>query len=92
MSYRVLFERATADYRLGREGGDLLLHGPKKTTAVKCPKGDGYRAELAYFVDCIRANRPPETVTAAQVAQSIRIIEAEEKSALTGRIVKVAGG
>lgn len=92
MSYRVLFERATADYRLGRAGGDLLLHGPSKVTAVRCAKTDGYRAELAYFTACIRANRAPETVTAAQVAHSIRIIEAEEKSALTGRVVKVPGG
>ncbi len=89
MSYRVLFERATADYRLGRADGELMLHDAKRSRVVRCAKGDGYQAELAYFVSCARAGKAPEVVTASQVAHSIRIVEAEAKSVLSGRTVKL---
>ncbi len=89
MSYRVVFEKATADYKLGRQEGSLLLHGPRKSSVVRCAKHDGYHGELAYLVDCIKKGRPPERVTATHAARSIAITEAEDKSARSGRIVTI---
>jgi predicted dehydrogenase len=44
---------------------------------------------MAYFAKCIRTGKPPETVTAEDAAQAIRIVEAEAKSAKTGKIVRL---
>jgi len=96
MSFRVLFENATADYRLDRPEAPLLLYRKPDSrgrvphpTAVKCPAGDGYRAEAAYFAQCIRRATPPAVVTAAEAAESIRTVEAEARSALTGKTVRL---
>jgi len=89
MSYRVIFEKATADFRLDRPDAPLMLYRKTKGTPVKCPAADGYQAEMTYFAKCIRTGKPLETVTAAQAAESIRIVEAEAKSARSGRIVRL---
>jgi predicted dehydrogenase len=89
MSYRVIFEKATADFRLDRSEAPLMLYRKTKGSPVKCPAGDGYQAEMAYFAKCIRTGKPPETVTAAEAAQAIRIVEAEAKSANTGKIARL---
>lgn len=96
MSYRVIFERATADYHIGRADAPLMLYrtakdkgkqpGPK---AVKVPGGDGYKVEMNYFAKCIRTGVPPGVITADDAVDSIRIIEAEAKSALTGKRVRL---
>ncbi len=89
MSYRVIFERATADYRIDRPDQPLVLYQGNAARPVKCPAGDGYQAEMAYFARCVRTGMPPEVVTAAQAAESIRIVEAEVRSVLGGRTVRV---
>jgi len=89
MSYRVMFEKATADFRLDRPEAPLMLYRKTKAAPVKCKAGDGYQAEMTYFAKCIRTGKPPETVTAEQAAESIRIVEAEARSARSGRIVRL---
>jgi predicted dehydrogenase len=96
MSYRVIFEKATVDYRLDRSDAPLMLY--RKATgrgkapepkAVKVPAGDGYKAEMNYLTKCIRTGTVPEVVTAAEAAESIRIVEAEAKSVLSGKQVRL---
>ncbi len=89
MGYRVIFEKATADFRIDRPDAPLMLYRKTKGTPVKCPTGDGYQAEMAYFAKCIRTGKTPEIVTADQAVTSIRIVEAEAKSARSGRIVRL---
>ena len=96
MSYRVIFENASVDYHIGRAENALMLYRkpkgnrkPPEPTPVKVPAGDGYKAEMSYFAKCIRTGTAPEVITAADAVESIRIVEAESKSVLTGRRVKV---
>jgi len=96
MSFCVLFEEAGVDYSLSRAEAPLMLYrnakGKRKApkpTAVKCPAGDGYKAEMAYLAKCIRTGTTPDVVTATEAAESIRIVEAENKSALSGRTVRL---
>ena len=96
MSFCVLFEGAGVDYSLSRSDATLMLYrnakGNRKAPApkaVKCPAGDGYKAEMAYLAKCIRTGKTPDVVTATEAAESIRIVEAEDKSVLSGRIVKL---
>lgn len=96
MSYRVLFEKASVDYRLERSEAPLMLYrkpsGRGKAPqpkAVKVPAGDGYKGEMNYLIKCIRKGEAPTTVTAADAAESIYIVEAEVKSVLSGKQVRL---
>ncbi|MEA2735349.1 MAG: hypothetical protein QOE14_1800, partial [Humisphaera sp.] len=80
MQYTVNFENATADFDLGREQ-PLRLSKGGQTEAIDAGPGYGYAAELRYFIDCVKKNQKPTTVTADDAVRSIRIVEAEVKSA-----------
>ena len=56
---------------------------------VTCDAVDGYAAELAYMAECVRSGRAPTVVTAAEAAESIRIVEAEVRSVRTGQVVEL---
>ena len=51
--------------------------------------GDGYFCELKHFVECIAAGKPSPIVPPQSAYQSVKLIEAEVKSALTGKTVPV---
>lgn len=90
MGYTVHFEKATADFDLGRgaEALKLFQDGKKnRTIAVKGP--DGYTGELRHMIDSIRRGTPPTIVTPADALNAVRICEAEEKSIRTGKPVKL---
>ncbi len=81
MSYTVNFESATADYDFGRGAEALrLFEQGQAGRTIECEKTDGYRGELAYFLDCVGRKAPPERVTAEDGLLSVRICEAEERS------------
>ena len=82
-------EKATVEYRCDRPEAPLMIYRNGKGRGVKVKAGDGYQHEMAYLAKCIRTVTPPEVVTAAQAADSIRLVEAEEKSVLTGKRVRV---
>ncbi len=88
MRYTVNFERATADFESGREPA-LVVSTGGKSEPVDLP-GDGYQAELAYFVGCVRAGQRPARVTAADAVAGLRILEAEQRSVDSGKIERLA--
>jgi predicted dehydrogenase len=84
MSYNVNFERATADYNMARGDDALrLFEEGQPAETISREKTDGYVGELSYFLDCVQQNREPTVVTAADGVLSVRICEAEERSALS---------
>ncbi len=84
MQYTVNFETATADFDLARGDQPLKLISNGKSETVDCGSGYGYAAELRYFLDCITRGEKPGIVTADDGVRSIRIVEAEVRSARTG--------
>lgn len=93
MQYTVNFERATAMFDIGGvDGGEaqlVLIEGGNQPAPVQVPGGMGYEHEIAYFLDCIRDGRQPETVTVRDAAVSVQIAEAEKASIEAGGIAKV---
>ena len=89
MSYRCIFERATADYDIGREDEPLRLfeEGGEKQV-IKCEGVDGYVGEMEHLVECVRLGQAP-SVSAADGLSAVEICTAEEESAKTGQIVPV---
>ena len=85
MAFRIAMEKAT----LYLAGSDLILcpagGSPRK---VPLEAGDGYYHELKHFVDCIRRNRVSTVVPPESALRSVQLVEAEVKSARSGKIVR----
>jgi len=82
MRYLVNFEKATAVFDVGAEHA-LTIHHDGESEHVDL-EGDGYEAELRYFVDCVSRGEAPTVMTAQDAVNSIRLAEAEQKSIDTG--------
>jgi predicted dehydrogenase len=87
MRYTVNFERATADFDISREH-QLIVSQDGRVETIDLD-GDGYHAELAYFLDCVQTGRAPTVVTADEAVIGLRILEAEQRSIEAGRIQKI---
>jgi len=88
MRYTVNFETATADFDLAR-ATPLLVFREGRQEVIDCGPEDGYIGELRYFTECIAAHSPPTVVTAAAALQAMEILHAEQKSATTGKPVRL---
>ncbi len=89
MQYIVNFEKATASFDIAAEQKLTLCERGQSPRAVNLEPGMGYEFEIAYFLDCIKNNRRPTTVTLQQAAQSVAIVAAEVKSMRSGAPVAV---
>ena len=88
MRYTVNFEQATADFDIGREH-QLIVSQDGKAELIDLA-GDGYEAELAYFVDCVQAGRAPTLVTAEDAVTGLR--SSKPNSAASSRRGGAVGG
>jgi len=89
MQYTVNFERATADFTFDGKDHVRLCEPGKPPREVEVGSGMGYDHEIAYFLDCIAKGERPGTVTLAQAADSLRIVEAEVRSIAEGVAVNL---
>jgi predicted dehydrogenase len=87
MQYMVAFEKATAMFDLAAAHPLMLYEKGKDPEPIEIAKTMGYEHEIAYFVECLKAQRAPSTVTLRDAADAIRIVEAEAKSIQSGQIV-----
>ncbi len=92
MRYVATFERATAEFELGREPRLLLARGGKRTPVPIAP-GAGYAPEIEHFVHVVaRVRRDPAArpgVTLADAEAAARLLEAEARSLRTGRVERI---
>lgn len=86
MQYAVNFERATAVYDLAATPL-LTLYRDGKAEPVPVDAVMGYKLEIEYALRCIAEGRRPETVTLADAAEAVRLVEAEVESVRTGQAV-----
>jgi predicted dehydrogenase len=91
MRFTVVFDRATADFDIGRKGQTLLLHkaGAKEPEIVKTSSASGWEEEINYFLACIEKKKQPEIILAKDARDSVALIHAEQESVRKRRIVKV---
>ena len=88
MGARLVFEKAAVEFD-AFASPSLVVYRPGGAAHPAVPKADAYAEELHYFARCVAEDRPPERVTAAEAAAAVRIVEAEIRSATTGRPVAV---
>lgn len=98
MSLKVLCERGAVEFsfkaggvsvEMGGGGTQLTVYEPGKAYPLAAPGRDGYEAQSAYFLDCIRQNRAPERGTAEQARLAVQVANAARRSLETGKVVKV---
>lgn len=78
MSYRINFEQGNMHFR----GADVQVNpNDGAGFSPKLPADQGYYYELKYFVETLIANEPIKEATPRSTQETIRIIEAEMKSA-----------
>ena len=90
MSFNIVCEKATL--KLDSTGFNIFFKNGKKVTPKLNVKAGptGWHQELAYFVDCVRKGvKPVKYQTIDSVADTMKIVFAEEKSAKTRKLVKV---
>jgi len=83
MQFTVNFEQATATFNSAADP-PLVLAKDGENTPIELEAGMGYDHEIAYFVQCIREGKPPQTVTLRDAANAVRLIEAEVQSVRSG--------
>ena len=91
-SGRVFFEKATVYF--GPFYKDALTVYPEKGKPF-CPrlaKATGYEAEIRYFLSQVENGRNGDILTAADAREAVAMLEAERRSAATGRAVPLREG
>lgn len=88
MRYVVAFEKATADFDLGRTP-HLLLHRDGTSEPVDLPAGAGYDGQIRHIVDAILGARTNADLLATidEAVEVTRILEAERQSLESGQAV-----
>jgi predicted dehydrogenase len=90
MEARLLFENAAVEYSSLRSPTLTVYDGKTgKVETPAVPAVSGYTEELRYFVGCVASGRPPKRLFAADSAAAVAIVEAEVRSARSGRAVAV---
>jgi predicted dehydrogenase len=86
MTYDAVFEKATARFDFAADP-KLTVYADGKAEGIDCGEAMGYDEELAYFVSCCERGEGPSVVTAADAVASLKVVEAEARSAADGAVV-----
>lgn len=88
MRYTVSFERATAEFEMGREP-TLLLSDERGSRAVELPSGTGYDHQVEHLVRAIAENRRDLRVTMDDALATAELLDATALSLRTGAWVNL---
>lgn len=82
------FKAAGASVEMGG-GSQLAVYEPGRAYLAKVAPGDAYERQIAYFVECVRTNRPPTRSGTAGARLGVRIAQAARQSLETHSVVPV---
>jgi predicted dehydrogenase len=83
MRYTVSFDRATAEFEMGRDP-TLLLSDERGSRAIDLPSGTGYDHEVAHLVRAIADNRRDLRVTMDDALATAQLLDATASSLRRG--------
>jgi predicted dehydrogenase len=98
MTLWVLCENGSVEYtfRAGGTGVEtgtssgtslMVYEAGKEPRPLASPGGDGYEAQTAAFVECVRTGRTPDRGTAEQGRLAVQTALAARRSLETGQVV-----
>ena len=82
MSFNIAMEKATIVYDLTRQTMFKVYPAKGNPFTPEVEKGDGYLRQTEYFVKLIRGETVEPVLTLHQSRDSVKIVEAEKKSAI----------
>ena len=82
-------EKATIVFDCTRDPAFKLCPAKGDTFTPQVVAGDGYSIEIEHFLKTIDGQSVPQITTPAESLDSVRIILAEKKSALTGKEINL---
>jgi predicted dehydrogenase len=87
MAFDILLEEATICYDCKNSPSLTVYPSGGEAFSPDVPEGDGYQHQIKYFADLIGGHSEKLIITPAESKDSVRIVEAEKKSAKTGQKV-----
>ncbi len=89
-SYVVTFEKAVVILD-GKREKPLCVYPAKGEAFVPAlQEGEGYEYEIKWFLDSLKGKKVPPVITAEESRDSVRIVDAEKRSAKSGKTVRLA--
>jgi predicted dehydrogenase len=89
MSFNIAMEKATIVYDLTRQTMFKVYPAKGNPFTPEVEKGDGYLRQTEYFAKLIRGEKVEPVTTLQQSRDSVKIVEAEKKSAKIARKVAI---
>lgn len=89
MSFNIAMEKATIVYDLTRKPMFMVYPAEGEAFTPQVEKGDGYSRQTEYFARIIRGEKVEPVTTLQQSRDSVKIVEAEKKSAQSMRKVAI---
>jgi len=89
MSFNIMLEKATIVYDLTRQPTFKVYPAEGEPFTPQAEEGDGYSRQTEYFARIIRGQKIEMVTTLQQSRDSVRIVEAEKKSAKTMKKVAI---
>lgn len=96
-TFKVLCENGVVEY-VSRAGGtrvdmpgntSLTVYEVGRSYGLEAKHEDGYEAQAAYFIDCVRNKRQPMLGTPVQARLAVQLSNAARQSMETGKIVSL---
>lgn len=87
--FTVTFEKAVVVLDGKRERPFCVFPAKGKAFEPRLKSGEGYEYEIRWFWDLLQGKDVEETITPEQSRDSVKIVDAEKKSAQTGKVVVI---
>ena len=89
MSFNIILEKATISFDCTRQPAFKIAPAKGKILLPKTAKGDGYSCELHHWINLLSGQRVPAIITPKASLDSVKLVLAEKKSCLTGKVVPI---
>ncbi len=89
-SYVVTFEKAVVILDAKREKPLCVYPAKGEAFVPALQEGEGYEYEIKWFLDSLKGKKVPPVITAEESRDSVRIVDAEKRSAKSGKTVRLA--
>ncbi len=87
--FTLILEKAALAFDTARQPAFRLYPAKGAMRVPAVPPGDAHGRQLAYFAAALAGKKQPTLTTLEESCASVRLVEAEKKSATTGRVVAV---
>ncbi len=89
MSFNLMLEQATIVYDLTRQPLLRVCPAGGEVITPQVDEGDGYTRQIEHFARVVQDDSVEDVITLAQSRDSVRIVQAEKRSAREGREIAI---